>query len=57
MPRHFLALTDYSPAELRYLLQLAEHLKLEWKSGGNKPVLGGKVLAMVFQKPSLRTRV
>jgi ornithine carbamoyltransferase len=32
-------------------------LKLEWQSGGNRPVLGGKVLGMVFQKPSLRTRV
>jgi ornithine carbamoyltransferase len=57
MPRHFLALSDYSPAELRSLLELAQHLKREWKSGGNKPVLGGKILAMVFQKPSLRTRV
>ena len=30
---------------------------MEWRSGGNKPVLKGKALAMVFQKPSLRTRV
>jgi ornithine carbamoyltransferase len=32
-------------------------LKKEWKRGGNKPVLKGQVLGMVFQKPSLRTRV
>jgi ornithine carbamoyltransferase len=57
MPKHFIALSDYSVAELRYLIQLAEQLKLEWKSGGNRPVLQGQVLAMVFQKPSLRTRV
>ena len=39
------------------MIQLASHLKLEWQSGGNKPVLGGKTLGMIFQKPSLRTRV
>jgi ornithine carbamoyltransferase len=33
------------------------HLKAEWQSGGNRPVLGGKTLGMIFQKPSLRTRV
>jgi len=32
-------------------------LKEEWKKGGNRPILAGKSLAMVFQKPSLRTRV
>jgi ornithine carbamoyltransferase len=57
MPKHFIALSDYSPAELRYLLQLAQQLKTEWKSGGNRPVLAGKILAMIFEKPSLRTRV
>jgi ornithine carbamoyltransferase len=57
MVRHFLNLTDYSPDEIRRLLQLAQRLKKEWSSGGNKPILKGKVLGMVFQKPSLRTRV
>lgn len=55
--KHFLDLRDYPAADLNALLKLAVHLKTEWKSGGNKPVLAGKVLAMVFQKPSLRTRV
>ena len=32
-------------------------LKSEWKSGGNRPILANKSLALVFQKPSLRTRV
>ena len=54
---HFLDLTDWSTKELRELLQLAVHLKTEWRAGGNKPVLQGKILGMVFQKPSLRTRV
>jgi ornithine carbamoyltransferase len=55
--RHFVDLADWSSAEIQQLLDLARHLKLEWQSGGNKPVLKGKVLAMIFQKPSLRTRV
>jgi len=55
--RHFLEIADYSTSELEYLLRLAVQLKLEWQSGGNRPILGGKVLGMVFQKPSLRTRV
>lgn len=55
--KHFLELSDWSSLELRHLIQLAVHLKLEWRSGGNRPVLAGKTLGMVFQKPSLRTRV
>lgn len=55
--RHFLEIAEWSAPELEALLNLAVHLKLEWQSGGNRPVLGGKILAMVFQKPSLRTRV
>lgn len=55
--RHFLEIAEWSAPELESLLNLAVHLKLEWQSGGNRPVLGGKILAMVFQKPSLRTRV
>jgi ornithine carbamoyltransferase len=55
--KDFLAIVDYSPNEIQSLLNLAVHLKKEWKSSGNIPVLKGKVLAMIFQKPSLRTRV
>ena len=55
--RHFIALTDYSSAELTAMLELALQLKKERNEGGNKPLFAGKVLAMVFQKPSLRTRV
>ena len=53
----FLHIADFSEAELQELFDLAVKLKKEWKKGGNKPVLKGKVLGMVFQKPSLRTRV
>lgn len=55
--KDFLAVADYSPDEITEILELAIALKNEWKSGGNKPILQSKVLAMIFQKPSLRTRV
>ncbi|PJF25523.1 MAG: ornithine carbamoyltransferase [Phototrophicales bacterium] len=55
--RHFIDLTDWSGQELRDILTLAQHLKAEWSNGGNAPLLRGKTLAMIFQKPSLRTRV
>ncbi|HEY72367.1 MAG: ornithine carbamoyltransferase [Chloroflexi bacterium] len=54
---HFLDLADLTPDELRGMLNLALELKKEWKAGGNHPLLKGKTLGLVFQKPSLRTRV
>ena len=54
---NFLAITDYSKDEIMDLLNLAIDLKKEWQNGGNRPLLKNKVLAMIFQKPSLRTRV
>jgi ornithine carbamoyltransferase len=55
--KHFLDLSSWSSKDLWELIELATHLKTEWRAGGNRPVLAGKILAMVFQKPSLRTRV
>ncbi len=57
MKKDFLAVSDYSPKELQEMLDLAIQLKKEHFSGGNKPLFKGKVLAMIFQKPSLRTRM
>ncbi len=57
MKKDFLAVSDYSASELQEMLDLAIDLKKEHFAGGNKPLFKGKVLAMVFQKPSLRTRV
>jgi ornithine carbamoyltransferase len=57
MHKDFLDIIDYSPEELQSLLALAIRLKAEYFAGGNEPVLKGKTLAMIFQKPSLRTRV
>jgi ornithine carbamoyltransferase len=55
--KDFLALADYSSQEIQELLDLAVKLKKELNEGGNKPLFKGKVLGMIFQKPSLRTRV
>lgn len=55
--KHFLDVLDYSSEELQEMLDLAVKLKNQWKSEGNPPLLRGKVLGMIFQKPSLRTRV
>jgi ornithine carbamoyltransferase len=57
MKKDFIAVSDYSPEELQGILDLSVDLKKERQAGSNKPILKGKVLAMVFQKPSLRTRV
>lgn len=55
--QHFLSLLDYTPEDIQELLNMAVFLKQEVKTGGNRKVLAGKTLGMIFQKPSLRTRV
>ena len=55
--KDFIAIADFSAMEIQSMLDLAENLKKEYKQKGNPPLLKGKVLAMIFQKPSLRTRV
>ncbi len=56
--RDFIALADYTPQEIWRILHKAQELKEEWQRiGRNAPLLAGHSLAMVFQKPSLRTRV
>ena len=54
---HFISLADLTSDKLRSLLNLAVELKDEWRAGGNRPLLEGQTLGLVFQKPSLRTRV
>jgi len=51
--RDLLSITDLSPDELEYLINLA----LSMKRDGTPQVLTGKTIAMLFEKPSLRTRV
>lgn len=53
----FLDIFDHSSQELQDLLDLAVRLKTEYFKKENPPLFKGKVLGMIFQKPSLRTRV
>ena len=55
--RHFLTLNDLSPAELRRLIQRAIELKAKQKAGEIFEPLKNKVLGMIFEKSSTRTRV
>jgi len=57
MKRDFLTLADLTRAELEEILNLAAKLKRDLKSGQQQALLAGKSLAMIFEKPSLRTRV
>lgn len=55
--RDFLDMSSVTTNELNGLLALAARLKAELKSGIEHPYLRGRTLAMIFQKPSLRTRI
>jgi ornithine carbamoyltransferase len=55
--RHFLDLLDLSADDIRGLLQEAAELKAGLRHGQRPPLLLGRVLGLVFEKPSLRTRV
>ncbi len=57
MKKDFIAITDYSSQDILNILNMAVRLKKEYFKEGNPPLLHGKVLAMIFQKPSLRTRI
>lgn len=55
--RHLLTLADLSAAEIRRLLQRATELKRLHRAGERHTPLAGKVLALLFEKSSTRTRV
>jgi ornithine carbamoyltransferase len=54
--RSFLKEIDFDPRELRYLLRLAEALKLAKYAGTEAKTLTGKEIALIFEKSSTRTR-
>lgn len=56
-PRHFLSIDDFSYAELRGMLSQAGALKARLKDGDRPQLLKDKVLAMIFERQSTRTRV
>ncbi len=55
--KHLVTLADLAAEEIFEILETARNLKLELRAGVRHDMLGGKTLAMIFQKPSLRTRV
>lgn len=57
MKRDLLRLVDLTREECMSLFSLATEIKTALRSGKARPLLPGKTLAMIFEKPSLRTRV
>ena len=54
--RSFLKLKDFTPEEIRYLIELSADLKAKKKKGVAHDVLKGKNIALIFEKTSTRTR-
>lgn len=55
--RHVLTLLELSPDEIRRIFELTKDLKNKFQEGLREQVLPGRVQALLFEKPSLRTRV
>jgi ornithine carbamoyltransferase len=56
-PRSVLTLLELSPAEIEEILARSADLKAKFERGVREPLFPGRVLALLFEKPSLRTRV
>ena len=54
--RSFLTLQDFTPAEIRYLLDLGHDLKAKRRAGICEPTMQGKHIVLLFEKTSTRTR-
>lgn len=57
MIRHLISLADLSSAEIERIFAITQDLKAKFNEGLREPILPGRVLALLFEKPSLRTRV
>lgn len=55
--RHLLNLADVSAAEIERIFAIASDLRSKYERGLREPMLPGRVMALLFDKPSLRTRV
>src|SRR5438874_468244 len=55
--RHVLTLLELAPAEIKRIFELSKELKDKFSEGIRDPVLPGRVQALLFERPSLRTRV
>ncbi|MDO4558034.1 MAG: ornithine carbamoyltransferase [Planctomycetia bacterium] len=56
-PRHILDISDLTTTEVKRILAIAEDLKSRLRAGHREPLLTGRMLALIFEKQSLRTRV
>ena len=54
---HFLSATDLTREQALHIFRIAAALKQRWKAGDRTAPLAGRTLALIFEKPSLRTRV
>ena len=55
--RHVLSLEDLEADEIRRVLEVAQQLKADLQTGQRPALLAGHVIGLLFEKPSLRTRV
>ncbi len=55
--RSFLTLKDFTKEELEQIIFQAEKLKIDHYAGVDEPLLAGKTVAVLFEKPSTRTRI
>lgn len=55
--RHLLTLHDLTPGEIERIFAITQDLKTKLDEGIREPILPGRVMALLFEKPSLRTRV
>ncbi len=55
--RNLITLFDLEPAEIERIFTITEDLKAKFHRGVRDPLLPGRVMALIFEKPSLRTRV
>ncbi|MGA2060983.1 MAG: ornithine carbamoyltransferase [Thermoguttaceae bacterium] len=55
--RHFITMAELNAAELERVFSITEDLKTKFDAGLREPLLPGRVMALLFEKPSLRTRV
>jgi ornithine carbamoyltransferase len=55
--RHLVTITDLKPSEIDRIFAITEDLKAKYQEGLREPLLPGRVMALLFEKPSLRTRV
>ena len=55
--RHLLGMSDLKPAEIERIFSITVDLKAKYEQGIREPLLPGRVMALLFEKPSLRMRV